>query len=34
MVKRQGAADAVTLYWHFMDVLWLYLFVLLFYGVP
>lgn len=30
-VKRQGAADAVTLYWHFMDVLWLYLFVLLFY---
>lgn len=31
VVKRQGAADAVTLYWHFMDVLWLYLFVLLFY---
>jgi cytochrome c oxidase subunit 3 len=30
-VKRQGAADAVTLYWHFMDVLWLYLFVLLFF---
>jgi cytochrome c oxidase subunit III len=30
VVKRQGAADAVTLYWHFMDVLWLYLFVLLF----
>jgi cytochrome c oxidase subunit III len=30
-VKRQGAADAVTLYWHFMDGLWLYLFVLLFY---
>jgi cytochrome c oxidase subunit 3 len=31
VVKRQGAADAVTLYWHFMDVLWLYLFVLLFF---
>jgi cytochrome c oxidase subunit 3 len=31
MVKRQGAADAVTIYWHFMDVLWLYLFVLLFF---
>jgi cytochrome c oxidase subunit 3 len=30
-VKRQGAADAVTIYWHFMDVLWLYLFVLLFF---
>ncbi|MGI9069459.1 MAG: cytochrome c oxidase subunit 3 [Pyrinomonadaceae bacterium] len=31
VVKRQGAADAVTLYWHFMDILWLYLFVLLFF---
>jgi cytochrome c oxidase subunit 3 len=31
VLKRQGAADAVTLYWHFMDVLWLYLFVLLFF---
>ena len=31
VIKRQGAADAVTLYWHFMDVLWLYLFVLLFF---
>ena len=31
VVKAQGAADAVTLYWHFMDVLWLYLFVLLFF---
>jgi cytochrome c oxidase subunit 3 len=30
-VKRQGAADAVTLYWHFLDGLWLYLFVLLFF---
>ena len=31
VVKAQAAADAVTLYWHFMDVLWLYLFVLLFF---
>ena len=31
VVKAQGAADAVTIYWHFMDVLWLYLFVLLFF---
>jgi cytochrome c oxidase subunit 3 len=31
VAKRQAAADAVTLYWHFMDVLWIYLFVLLFY---
>jgi cytochrome c oxidase subunit III len=30
VVKRQAATDAVTLYWHFMDVLWVYLFVLLF----
>lgn len=29
--KRQAGADTVTLYWHFMDVLWVYLFVLLFY---
>jgi cytochrome c oxidase subunit 3 len=29
--KSQAGADAVTLYWHFMDVLWLYLFVLLFF---
>ena len=29
--KTQARADAVTLYWHFMDFLWLYLFVLLFY---
>ena len=29
--KVQARADAVTLYWHFMDFLWLYLFVLLFY---
>ncbi len=29
--KRQAAADAAALYWHFMAVLWIYLFVLLFY---
>jgi len=28
--RRQGAADAVTIYWHFMDGLWIYLFLLLF----
>ena len=26
----QAAADAVTIYWHFMDGLWIYLFLLLF----
>jgi cytochrome c oxidase subunit III len=31
MTKEQAGADAVTLYWHFMDFLWLYLFVLLFF---
>ena len=31
MTKAQAKADAVTIYWHFMDFLWLYLFVLLFY---
>ncbi len=31
VTKAQAKADAVTLYWHFMDFLWLYLFVLLFY---
>ena len=31
VTKSQASADAVTLYWHFMDFLWLYLFVLLFY---
>ena len=30
MYKRQAAADAVTIYWHFMDALWIYLFLLLF----
>jgi cytochrome c oxidase subunit 3 len=29
-VRRQAAADAVALYWHFMDGLWVYLFLLLF----
>jgi len=28
--KRLAIADAVTLYWHFMDGLWIYLFLLLF----
>ncbi|MDQ6653526.1 MAG: cytochrome c oxidase subunit 3 [Acidobacteriota bacterium] len=29
--KGRAAADAVALYWHFMDFLWIYLFVLLFF---
>ena len=29
--NQQAAADAVTLYWHFMDGLWIYLFLLLFF---
>lgn len=29
--RRYAATDAVTLYWHFMDGLWIYLFLLLFY---
>ena len=29
--KRQAGADTVTLYWHFMDLLWVYLCVLLFF---
>lgn len=28
--NRQASADAVTIYWHFMDALWIYLFLLLF----
>jgi len=28
--RRQATADAVTIYWHFMDGLWIYLFLLLF----
>jgi cytochrome c oxidase subunit 3 len=31
VAKRHAAADAVTLYWHFMDALWIYLFLLLFF---
>jgi cytochrome c oxidase subunit 3 len=30
-VKRAASADAATLYWHFMDGLWIYIFLLLFY---
>jgi cytochrome c oxidase subunit 3 len=30
IARRQAATDAVTIYWHFMDVLWIYLFLLLF----
>ena len=30
LMKRQASADAVTIYWHFMDALWIYLFLLLF----
>ena len=30
VLKRQTAADVVALYWHFMDGLWVYLFLLLF----
>lgn len=29
--KEQAVAGAVSLYWHFMDVLWIYLFLLLFF---
>ena len=29
--KRLAAAGAVALYWHFMDLLWIYLFLLLFF---
>jgi len=28
-LRLQGAADAVTIYWHFMDALWIALFMLL-----
>jgi cytochrome c oxidase subunit 3 len=28
--KRQASTDAVAIYWHFMDALWIYLFLLLF----
>ena len=30
VVKRQAAADALSIYWHFMGALWIYLFLLLF----
>jgi cytochrome c oxidase subunit III len=30
LAKRKAATDAVTIYWHFMDALWIYLFLLLF----
>ena len=30
IAKTQAAADAVTIYWHFMDGLWIYLLLLLF----
>lgn len=30
VAKRQATADAVSIYWHFMDGLWIYLFLLLF----
>jgi cytochrome c oxidase subunit 3 len=28
--RRQAVADAISIYWHFMDALWIYLFLLLF----
>ena len=31
VARSQASADVVSLYWHFMDLLWLYLFVLLFF---
>lgn len=30
IAKRQAAADAISIYWHFMGALWIYLFLLLF----
>jgi cytochrome c oxidase subunit 3 len=30
-LKRKAAVDVTATYWHFMDVLWVYLFVLLFF---
>src|ERR1044072_4731293 len=30
VAKRQAAADAISIYWHFMGALWIYLFLLLF----
>ncbi|MBA3513392.1 MAG: cytochrome c oxidase subunit 3 [Pyrinomonadaceae bacterium] len=31
LAKQHAVTDAVTLYWHFMDGLWIYLFLLLFF---
>jgi len=31
VAKGQATADVATLYWHFMDVLWIYVFFLLFF---
>ena len=31
VTQAHARADAVALYWHFMDFLWIYLFVLLFF---
>ena len=30
LTKRRASTDAVAIYWHFMDALWIYLFLLLF----
>ena len=30
IARRKAATDAVSIYWHFMDALWIYLFLLLF----
>jgi len=30
IARRKAATDAVAIYWHFMDALWIYLFLLLF----
>ncbi|HEY2961214.1 MAG TPA: cytochrome c oxidase subunit 3 [Pyrinomonadaceae bacterium] len=30
IARRKAVTDAVTIYWHFMDALWIYLFLLLF----
>ena len=30
VARRRAATDAVSIYWHFMDALWIYLFLLLF----
>jgi heme/copper-type cytochrome/quinol oxidase subunit 3 len=30
-LKRRALTDVVGIYWHFMDVLWVFLFLLLFF---